>query len=174
MNIGQSFEDIVAKDCGGTKSPGSGRFPGKKSDVVDQSGKLYIECKSRSRQSKRGLKVEVCWLVQLLNNFFRDMGQDKIPALAVTTSQSQEDYIVLVHSSRLIATSTKGIKVKMYGWPTHNVVRARILEGEHSFTIKPPEHKDFFNAIVVPSIASSTSFWLYDRDLFKQLTRTLL
>ena len=171
--IGNAFEKAVMKDCNGTRSPGSGQIPGRKYDITDASERLFIECKSRKKASNRGLKVETKWITKLVDDCYRDMDQKKIPALAVTTSNNQRDYIVLVYGPRIVEAGNL-LGVRLYGWPQEDMaISHKIAANAKSFAIKKPKTPGFFNVVVVPIGKVSFEFWLYDRDMFLQLAEAL-
>jgi len=172
-SIGNSFEKIIIKDTGGKPSPGSGSIPGKKYDVTDASGRLFIECKSRKRPSSRGLKVELKWIAKLMSDYYRDMKPEKIPALAVTASNDQRDYVVLVYGQGVIE-NRELLDVRLYGWPEEDMaVPHTVAENAKSFAIKKPKSPGFYNVVMVPIKGKLYDFWLYDRVAFRKLVEAL-
>jgi Holliday junction resolvase len=170
--IGNSFEKIVAKDCSGTTSPGSGQIPGKKYDITDSTGTLFLECKSRKKSSNRGLKVETKWIEKLVSDYYRDMHSKQIPAIAVTTSDSQYDYLVLVNAPHIIEGNY--LDIKLYGWPKEDLaVPFRVSKNAKSFAIKKPGSPGFYNVVYVPIGDSVYEFFIYDRSSFQQLVEAI-
>ncbi len=159
------LQNIVARDCHGVESLRSGALCGYKYDVLDSSGKLYIECKTR----QEGFKVDLEWIWKLLDDMFHDNNHE-IPVIAIAHSDDPEDYIVCVHSK----IRDLGLALPPFYGNIYNESEKALRISNQSFRIVPIGHPMYFNIVKIPVPARGwIDFLVYDRKGFRDIANQI-
>jgi hypothetical protein len=165
MKAWEKLQDIVAKDCSGRESLRSGALDGYKYDVLDSTGLLYIECKTR----KIGFRVDLEWIWKLLDDMFHDNNYE-IPVIIIAHPDNVEDYIACIHTKII---DFKLVLPPFYGGIYNEVEHSLKLKNK-SFRIAPPEHPTYFNLVKIPIPSKGyIDFYIYDRKGFKDIASQL-
>ena len=165
MKQWEKLQAIVARDCNGAEAIMSGALAGYKYDVLDETGKLYIECKTR----ETGLRVELSWIWKLLDDMFHDNNYE-IPVIIIAHSDTPEEYIACVHSK----VADVGIVLPAYYGGIYNKVERALKIKHKSFRIVSTGHPTYFNVVNIPIPKRGyIDFFIYDRKGFIDIARQI-